>query len=425
MIPLSSPKRRKNNSGKSLVFATILVLLAATLLVRGRQCVAAGLSNMGYVSWVRGSVGTEVLNDESHLADASVWWRRAQSIDPHNRSVDRGFGWVLAAKGQFSRAAQSWSSGGLTTQHLIAMGSYAEYKGEYEDTLRWYKLASEQSPLLSIPWFRSGILLEELREWDRAVFSFQKASSLNTGEVSQSMIHYHIGYLYQRRFSPPDLGKAWDEYEAALATADELSIGERIQLYYWRGVLLRYQGQPERAVQEFERVLDLRPDHYATLVHMGRLYREEIQDSSLSEHFLFEAIRVNPDGYYAYFELGLLYKSLGNAQEAQKMFERVLDLRPDQYATLVEMGRLYRIKDSSLSEHFLFEAIRVNPDGYYAYFELGLLYASLGQVQEARNMLERALTLNPDSTSVQKALEKIHADVLVSNREEDLSTGRE
>ena len=63
--------------------------------------------------------------------------------------------------------------------------------------------------------------------------------------------------------------------------------------------------------------------------------------------------------------------------------------------------------DLTAAEREFKNAIRLNPDYQKAYGNLGLIEAEQGKLKEAKETLQRALTLNPDDAIAREALKEL------------------
>lgn len=85
----------------------------------------------------------------------------------------------------------------------------------------------------------------------------------------------------------------------------------------------------------------------------------------------FALLRIDPDNFHAYNNLGILYKKSGQFRD---------------------------------SLHCYKQAERINPDSYWVPYNMGLCYESMGRMQEARESYGRALSLNPGFTQALQRL---------------------
>jgi tetratricopeptide (TPR) repeat protein len=106
--------------------------------------------------------------------------------------------------------------------------------------------------------------------------------------------------------------------------------------------------------------------------------------------------------------LGAIYGREGRLDEAEEQFQRALELQPalaEAHANLASVyGRRGEI-DRAVAE--LEIALQHDPNSILALKNLGTAYANLGRPDEARDLLQRALAINPLDDEVRTRLDAI------------------
>jgi len=98
--------------------------------------------------------------------------------------------------------------------------------------------------------------------------------------------------------------------------------------YFARGVALEEdpKSQPE-AIQAYNKVLELDPEHAAAYINLGTLYYNR-QDYAQAEANYRKAVEVDPRYALAYFDLGNVLDETGRVAEAIKAYNTALLLAP-------------------------------------------------------------------------------------------------
>jgi cytochrome c-type biogenesis protein CcmH/NrfG len=84
------------------------------------------------------------------------------------------------------------------------------------------------------------------------------------------------------------------------------------EFYYKQGV--------DKAVQAYDKAVELEPNNYSYQWHLGR-YAYENQDYQLSVTAFQKAVDLKPDLPNAIFGLGLALVALGDGEEARQVYE--------------------------------------------------------------------------------------------------------
>jgi tetratricopeptide (TPR) repeat protein len=122
---------------------------------------------------------------------------------------------------------------------------------------------------------------------------------------------------------------------------------------YYLAQLARSQGDLQKAVRLFERVLQLKPEDVDTLVWLG--------DTDLA---------------------------VGNAGAAEPLFTKALELDPNSVSARFGLGRTALAKnDNRKAVDYLEEVLRLNPKATAAHYPLSVAYAALGdQARSAEHL---------------------------------------
>ena len=123
---------------------------------------------------------------------------------------------------------------------------------------------------------------------------------------------------------------------------------------YLLGHLHKSRGEPEKALADFNRALQLKPEDVPTLIWLGRLYLDH-----------------------------------GEPARAQPLFEKAQSLRPDVVAGIVGLGQAALAqKDYSRAVNVLEEALRVHPTAASVHSPLAMAYRGLGDMAKAEAHLK-------------------------------------
>lgn len=190
----------------------------------------------------------------------------------------------------------------------------------------WLQRALEQEPgLLALFLQRALTGTRTFRRNATAVL--RTLAGMSSSETAA--IRVHLGTLYLAREMP---GRAAREFEAAreCVRQDPLQAAALTpRFYFWYGVALDQDQQPERAVEMFETCLELDPDYADALNYLAYLWavRNERLDDAL-RHSL-ASLALDPENAAYLDTLGWIYFQMGRLEEALKFLEQADALRPD------------------------------------------------------------------------------------------------
>ncbi len=249
-----------------------------------------------------------------------------------------------------------------------------------------------------------------------------------------------IAYLdyYQER----DSRKVYlDSSLAYLARARQQNSNEFV-FYETRGDVQRELGQPDSAIPDYERAVELAPGlarlHYKIGKANLALARHQVAVANLRRALqlkprvpeyleslasalvelgrpaeaidaLQQALQIDAQNPYAFYRLGNLYVFERNdPRTALDYFERAVQLDPDLPNGFINLGNTYamleRYDDAIKAYH---KELSMRPNSAFAAMNLGRIYALQGSVAQAKSALERALSIDPSLKMAKQMLDEL------------------
>jgi tetratricopeptide (TPR) repeat protein len=173
------------------------------------------------------------------------------------------------------------------------------------------------------------------------------------------------------------------------------------------GLLSAREGRTDEAIQQFQKALQLDPDHFIALENLGNAYRQAKRwDDAKST--LQRALQLQPDSPEANYAMGMVYAQTDDANNAYEYLQKAIAERPAYPEALNNLGVLYlRKQQPTDAENSFKEAIRVAPSFQQSYFNLARLYAIEGNTAAARKVLTDLLQQHPDDPQIERALAQL------------------
>lgn len=108
--------------------------------------------------------------------------------------------------------------------------------------------------------------------------------------------------------------------------SDDPKLSE-VRQFYQLGRELYQKSEYAEAIHAFEKVIELKPDHYEAYSSLGVIY-SILGEDELGISFITEAIQLAPSVSYLHNNLGYALLKQGRNSEAAGAFERALQLDP-------------------------------------------------------------------------------------------------
>lgn len=168
---------------------------------------------------------------------------------------------------------------------------------------------------------------------------------------------------------------------------------------HYRLGLLYYleKNLPDRALEEFEIALNLRPDSPDLHNNIGRVYQAKgLFDEAKKEYAA--AIWLGLPSATAHINMGTIYLDSGDLKTALHWFQEAIKKEPANAAAIVSAGFVYGdLGEYQKAIEMHKKAVSVNPYYYTAHFGLALAYEGTRQFKEAVLHWEEYLRLAPET----------------------------
>ncbi len=192
-----------------------------------------------------------------------------------------------------------------------------------------------------------------------------------------------------------DVGRAIDALEAAY----RLDRGNH-ELAHFVGETLFNDGQSERGLAYFDRVLELAPEHFQALVYSGVIHYER-GDVGRAETLLKRAVERYPDEFLPNFSLGAVYAGQEKLARAAALLEKAVAIDPATQAQFLLGSCLYEMGRLGGAVRALQAVVRQDPAHEEAHHLLGLCYLDRGWHKKALEAFRQAQRLNPSKMRYQ------------------------
>jgi tetratricopeptide (TPR) repeat protein len=199
------------------------------------------------------------------------------------------------------------------------------------------------------------------------------------------------------------------DFKNAVADADSAvaMFPDYFESYSQRAIVYKESKDYFRAIEDYTRALDLRPDLPGLHYDLGQTFRRvNLKQQAIEEYK--KAIALDSLMIRAYNNLGITYAEVGESQSAVDCFEKVIGMDPNYVKAYNNLGVVLaennRLDDAIAT---FAEAIRRDPTYANSYKNLANAYAAKKEVEPAIEALTRYLELVPDDQTARENLKKL------------------
>jgi tetratricopeptide (TPR) repeat protein len=265
-------------------------------------------------------------------------------------------GRIYTAQGNYSASAGALESATSildSTPGLVDLSIAYFHAGQYQKAIAALQRALSGDPLYPATHHMLGKTYFMMGEFDKAASELETTLKISPGDYDAE---YTLGLAFLKR---KDLASARQLYDGMIQR-----LGNRPALRVLIGRAYRETGFLPESIEEFKQAIALDPrfprvHYYLGLTYLYKDGAARIPDAM--EEFKIE-LTANPDEYFANFYLGILYIMDRKWDDAIVLLERAVQKQPN------------------------------NPDPY---FHLAQAYQGAGKHQQAIEVLQKSIALNP------------------------------
>ena len=404
----------------------------------------------------------KALLSEGKVEESIGELREAVRLEPQNTKAHYQLGLALARAGskdeattelQKSRELASSDDRRQNADLDIAEGRVALDKDELDQAAAKFRHALALQPESSDAQHLLGVVLEKEGDAQGASAAYRKAVQLNPGDVlarekvqalsrdaatlddTQHIAEFE-GYIRAGRFQEvePLLAayvkkhpkSSWGWYALGYSLFAQRKLGESIQVltkslqldvqnaeaHKILGRDLMTIGRFEAAQTEFEQGIRYNPQSAEMHFNLGKLF--SVQDNWSNARKEFEtALRIDPSYMESLDGLGFAQEALGDDAGAVASYEKAIainEARKGQFVSAhVNLSAYYNRKgESEKALAYARGAWELDPKSDGAWFQQAKAREAQGQLADAVEALNRAISLNPRSSSYYYVLAQIY-----------------
>ncbi len=195
---------------------------------------------------------------------------------------------------------------------------------------------------------------------------------------------------------------------AFLVSACAPTISERVQQYNDLGVQNFQRGEFDRAREDFQAALVLRPDNFSLLYNLAQCY-DHLGQVQQAEHYYRLCLQQQPNDTGCRHALNLLLVQNGRMDEARQMVEDWLIHEPKLSAAYAEDGWLHQRRGDPISALKRYQqALEYDPHNTLALIEMGRIYEEeLNLPSRALKLYQTALDYDPHQVDLVKRVNQL------------------
>ncbi|MDR2353136.1 MAG: tetratricopeptide repeat protein [Deltaproteobacteria bacterium] len=201
---------------------------------------------------------------------------------------------------------------------VIDVGLVAIQTGDYSKALVTLREAEKMAPNNADIKHYIGRVYYLLDDTETAINFYNQALAM---DPTKTEIHNNLGIIYMEA---KEYDKARAEFQLCI---DDLTYGNPNKARYNMGLLEENQGQPDKAIPYYERIIYFNDADNSDAAYYRLAYIAYNKGNfALTVDYLTMAVRLDPEYADAFFLLGETYEKLNRREEAAESYGRAVEI---------------------------------------------------------------------------------------------------
>ena len=196
------------------------------------------------------------------------------------------------------------------------------------------------------------------------------------------------------------------KYEEAIKNANEaLRIDKhRSKAYFIKGFVYKETKDTLRAISSFLTCVEQDNKNYDAIIQLANLYA--VHNDPIALQYYNNALKLQPHSVEALYDRGLFYQNTGQIEKAVNDYNELLKVDPNYAFAHFNLGYIAMKfeKDYAKAIPFFTRALTYEAHYVEAYYNRGVCYEKIGDIQKAKADYNEALTIYPTYDLAKKAL---------------------
>jgi tetratricopeptide (TPR) repeat protein len=271
----------------------------------------------------------------------------------------------------------------LGLAEACALAAQEQKLGNFQAAVDIYNAVLPLVPGVAALHINRGFALQELKRYDDALASFDKAIALNS---NQAEAYNNRGAVLQKLNR---LADALASYDRAIALKPDYA-----NAHHNRGSILKKLKRHDEALASFDRAIALNPGR-ADFHNNRAVTLQELKRTDEAITGFDQALALNPHFAEAWNNRGLSFLIKGNMPEAEQMFLKAFGLKPDFSEALFNLTTIRKYADAENADinnilNLLCQPGISREDQEHLLFSLGKIYDDCSRYEEAFKNYQQA-----------------------------------
>ena len=312
-------------------------------------------------------------------------------------------------------------------ERLIELGERFDDQGETAEALECWRTVVQHVRHASLI-CRFGRLAMKAERWDEALQAFLEAVDLDPklayayqclglwhevhGSLGESLAYFTKSLSLEESAPAYTLLGCAQLRLCMVQPAQKnfsgaLNVDPSYEEAYYNLGLTYAENEPQRAIELFEKAVDLDPEYAVAHVELGWALRL-LNKYPEAEYHLRRAIQLDDSNGWAHIYLGNTLWAQRDFSAAEECFKRSIEVWSDDSTPFWSLAIFYEYEGRPDDAKKLYlQALEIDPEDPVANNSFGKYLRDTGEFETAKIYIDRALALDPDDQAIESVLSRL------------------
>lgn len=179
--------------------------------------------------------------------------------------------------------------------------------------------------------------------------------------------------------------------------------------YFLKGWIYMEAGDTTLALSSFRTAVEQDPEDYTAYIMLGKV--SAAKHDRLAEQYYSTAISLRPNSVEAWYNKGMYHQENGQDSLALECYRQIMQIDPRNALAWYNSGyvRMEHLDDPATAKRDFDEAVRLEPGYIDAWYNRGLAFERMDQLDSAVANYEAALRMDPGHDLAARGLSRMEA----------------
>lgn len=176
---------------------------------------------------------------------------------------------------------------------------------------------------------------------------------------------------------------------------------------FLNAMIFKEKGDTSNAIKFFNKCISIDQNHFDSYEQLA--YIATAQNKSAALDYFNTALKISPQSITALYGRAMRYQQMNDLDNAIKDYTTIIELKPDMLDAHFNLGYIHQVNLKLYREAIKYynQAISIQPTNVRAFYNSGICFELLGDIQNARKAFQKCIEIMPEYKPAREALKRV------------------